>query len=38
MSRYIIRKYSLAWWTWQVVRLAATAAVIMILTMDYYIH
>lgn len=35
MSRYTIRKYSIAWWTWQAVRLAAAAAVIMILTLDY---
>lgn len=35
MKRYIIRKYSMAWWTWQAVRLAATAAVIMILTINH---
>lgn len=35
MSRYVIRKYSLAWWTAQAVRLAAAAAVIMILTINH---
>lgn len=35
MKRYIIRKFSIAWWTAEALRLAATAAVIMILTINH---
>ena len=38
MSRYSIRKYSIAWWTVQLFKCAAVTAGIILLTMDYYIH
>jgi hypothetical protein len=38
MKHYLIRKFSIAWWTVQLFKCAAATAGIILLTMDYYIH
>ena len=38
MKHYLIRKFSIAWWTVQLFKCAAVTAGIILLTMDYYIH
>lgn len=38
MRRHRIRKFSIAWWVWQTLRIAIGTAFIILLTMDYYIH